>query len=500
MGRGGWRIGLLAAVIFFGPLASSAAALCTIDGPTTASVNSAFTLCGPAGDGYTYEWFGPGIQTARSRCVTITGRPAGTYEYELVTRIDGDQHERCVHTVRVGGASGGSLVCQVSGPQAISAGQTVQLCGPQSSLHEYEWTGPAGFTATTRCVTVSRAGIYGLTIRNSLTGYVRECSHRLEAAGAVGFECDITGPASAEAGAGVELCGPRNANFSYRWQGPGGFTAGSRCVVVTDEGDYSLTIRNVSGGATYQCSHRLDLTSAGGAASCSITGPQWLTAGRRARLCGQSIANHSYRWTGPNGYQATTRCIDVDEGGAYDLTMRDLSQGTVRRCSFTLQTQADPGDPDAELSENCPKALGYWRGQCGSDATAGTRELSTQDVRAIARCIDERSKYFNWSNDYDGLCQVLRPAAPLTNRKQVARHFAALLANVCARDLDLVSPGTGDIGLDPTTRIAFRNIRTIEQLITLVDNLLLTRTGNYVRVAQTLNAVNQGRGIGPVCD
>jgi hypothetical protein len=491
---------LLAAFGTIAMVPSVGGAYCMIEGPKTVSVNETFTLCGPQDNDYTYEWHGPGVPAGtRSRCVTVPGRASGSYEYELVAD-DGVQRERCTQVVRVGGGATGTLTCSITGPTSIQAGQTARLCAPQSSLHSYTWSGPGGFTASTRCVDVMTEGVYEVAIRNTLTGYVRQCNHRLEVAGASqGLACNITGPTTIRSGSRIQLCGPSSGSNTYRWTGPDGFTASLRCVVVTTPGDYFLTVRSTSSGLSERCSHRVGwVGDRGQAQTCTISGPSVIPANRPARLCGQSFGNSSYRWLGPAGFEATSRCIDVGTAGTYELTIRDLSTGAIRECSMRLGGDDDVGqDPDALLNENCPRASSFWRQEC-SNGNGG--DLSQQEMLSIAQRVDERSRYFNWSNDLAGLCQALQPARPLTRRKQVARYFAAMLANISAGELGVVTNSGDPIGLDVDTEVRFRSARTIGQMISSVDQLLMSRTGNFTRVAEQLNAINAGRGIGPVCE
>jgi hypothetical protein len=491
---------LLAAVGAIGLAPVRATAQCVIQGPEAVSVNETFTLCGPQDADYDYEWHGPGVPAGtRSRCITITGRTSGSYEYELIV-YDGVRRVRCLQSVRVGGGALGNLECAIAGPTVVNAGQVARLCAPQSGLHTYSWVGPNGFTASTRCVDVTDPGVYDVTIRNSLTGYVRECSHRLDVTGgSVGGDddCSISGPTSVRSGSSIQLCGP--AGYTYRWSGPNNFYATSRCINVRSAGDYSLTIRNPSTGYSRRCLRTIDWLG-GQNQDCVISGPSDIPVNRSVRLCGQSFANSSYRWIGPSGYASTSRCIDVTVPGTYELTIRDTYDGEVRQCSITLGGEPDEDqNPDAAINENCPRATNFWRRACRG---GGSGELSRQELLSIARRIDERSRYFNWSNDLAGFCQALEPSGPMTRSKQVARNFVAMLANVSAGEVGAETDGGDAIGLDPDTPLRFRdanNARTVAQLINSVDQMLLSRRGNYTRIAQELNTINSGRGIGPTC-
>lgn len=55
---------------------------------------------------------------------------------------------------------------------------SVMMCGPiapSGITYTWAWTGPSGFTASTRCITVSVAGTYNLTVTDEL-GQVASCS------------------------------------------------------------------------------------------------------------------------------------------------------------------------------------------------------------------------------------------------------------------------------------------------------------------------------------
>lgn len=399
-----------------------AQAPCRITGPETADVNQSFTLCGPTGSGYTYEWSGPGIRTgADARCVTARVSTSGTYEFLLILRRYDDEIDRCRAVVNVGGTSGGTRSCEISGPATIEAGRTARLCSPEDGLHTYRWTGPNGFTSTSGCITVDTEGDYTLTSRNRITGSTRQCVHRLTVIGGPSVDCVITGPEVIPEGTTAQLCGPVRNNTSYRWVGPGRVTGTSRCLTVRDPGTYTLTMRNERSGRTERCSHILD-------------------------------------WVGEE-------------------------------------------DPDETIWENCPRPLQYWRARFGAGRGANDRgELSQADLRAIARRVDERSTYFNWTNDMEGMRRALSPGRSMTRRQQLARQFAALLANVAAGELDW-GPGRGDaIGLDPNTPINVARARTVRDLIEMTDRQLTRNRGNFARINSALTDINNGRGIGPVCE
>jgi hypothetical protein len=477
-------------------------AACQISGPSTAIVNQSFTLCGPVASGSTYEWFGPGLASRAnySRCVDIEGMASGGYEFTLVRRVNGVEVERCTRVVNVGSSTGGVESCNISGPESIDEGTTATLCAPQDGLHTYTWTGPNGMTSSSGCINVSEEGVYYLNSRNRLTGSSRTCSHRLVVNGYGGGSsgtCEISGSTTIPEGSTTQLCAPSYANTSYRWTGPGGFVSTSRCINADEGGTYVLAMRNLNTGVTTRCSQVMSMVDQGSNNNCGISGPTTIPAGSSVNLCAPSYANTSYRWTGPDRFVATTRCIVADNGGTYFLTMRNLDTGRTTRCSQVM-TVVDQGggNPDNPLTDSCPRSLQYWRNAVSQARRGTSGELSRAELARLASAIDARSRYLNWSNDVDGLTLALS-AGGGNQRKQVERQYAALLANVEAGRFGLTAADGNPIGLDLDTPVNFGGAHTVGELIALTDRLLAGNRGNLARLNSTLNQVN--RGIGSNC-
>jgi hypothetical protein len=114
--------------------------------------------------------------------------------------------------------------------------------------------------------------------------------------------------------------------------------------------------------------------------------------------------------------------------------------------------------------------------------------------------MDQRSAYFNWSNDLDGLCQALRPARPLTRRAQLARDYAVLLANVCAGELGLNDRRGDPIGLDPDTGVDVPGFNTVGELAARVERMLASGRGNFAGMSRSVTRVNSGQGLATSCD
>jgi hypothetical protein len=420
----GFGLGAALAILVVAP--TVVRAQCSTIGPTGVTEQQSFQLCGPYG--YRYAWYGPRVPAgANSRCLNIDGLERGAYEYVLVISDASGEIGRCTHVVNVGNSTGGVASCAITGPDIVASGGTAELCATGSiGLHSYEWSGPGGFTSTAGCVTVSRAGTYTLTTRNTITGSRRTCTHVLRVSGTTG----------------------------------GDETAGD----------------------------------------CGSFGPTTITRGGSVRLCGPSYSNVTYRWTRPNAATIAGRCIDATTAGPYVLTITDRATGAVTRCSQTLSWN-DEGpydDPDATVSDNCPRTMQYWTRLLTSTGNTANA-LGTAEVQDIAATVDARSSYFNWTNDVTGLRQALNPPRPMTKRKKLARQYAALLANVAAGERNAYD-GSSEIGLDVDTPVTYGGATTIRELMGEVESMLSTGRGNFNRAASTLAEINAGRGIGTTCE
>ena len=496
-------VAALAAAGFMVTGGTPAHADCTISGPTTAGVNQSFSLCGPSVSNSTYEWFGPGMSSSQyGRCIEVSGLERGGYQFTLVRRVNGEEVERCTRVVNVGGSTGGVSSCAITGPETIDSGQRATLCAPQDGLHDYTWRGPNGYSATAACITVSEPGTYSLNSRNRVTGSSRTCTHRLIVTGYDGGtatgECEISGPTTVGNGVSAALCAPSVANTTYRWTGPNGFVSTSRCINADDAGTYYLTMRNTSTGYQRQCTRTLSW-SGGNTTDCGITGPASVESGSSATLCAPSYANTGYRWTGPNGFVSTSRCISASDGGTYNLAMTNRNTGRVTRCDTQLAIDDNNGNPDNPVYGNCPRDIQFWRSIAAEAKQRNGSEMTFNEYLALARAVDAKSSYFNWSNDADGLYAALNPTSPNTRRKQVIRQYAALLANVASGDAGITTADGNSIGLDPDTQVAFGGARTVGELIALTDRLLAGNRGDFAKLNSTLNRLNRGLGIPTDC-
>ena len=399
--------------------------------------------------------------------------------------------------------------CATIGPTAVQVRQSFQLCGPYG--YRYQWYGPGvPADANSRCLSIDgmEQGAYEyVLVISDAGGQIGRCTHVVNVGNSTGgvTSCTISGPDEIASGATAELCATGSIGLhTYEWSGPGGLSSTAGCIQVSRAGTYTLTSRNTITGSRRVCTHVLRVSGATGggttAGDCGSLGPTTIDRGGSVRLCAPSYANVTYRWTRSDGVSSSARCITATMATTYTLTMTDRTTGAVTRCSQTLawSDQGPYDDPDATVSDNCPRTLQYWSRQLASNGNVNA-VLGTSEMSDIAATIDLRSSYFNWNDDVAGLRQALNPARPMTKRKKLVRQYAALLANVAAGERNAYD-GNSDIGLDVDTPVSYGNASTIRELMGTVETMLSTGRGNFTSATNALAQINAGRGIGTTCE
>jgi hypothetical protein len=131
---------------------------------------------------------------------------------------------------------------------------------------------------------------------------------------------------------------------SYVWTGPGGFSSSNQCTgPIGAAGEYTVIITDANGCAD-TCSRTLTVYSQ---PTCNITGgSNVICVGFTTHWCA-TAGMSSYAWTGPNGFIATTQCVDVgaglNPGGPYTYTVIITdANGCADTCSRDLTVNPQP--------------------------------------------------------------------------------------------------------------------------------------------------------------
>jgi hypothetical protein len=125
----------------------------------------------------------------------------------------------------------------------------------------------------------------------------------------------------------------------------------------------------------------------------------------------------------------------------------------------------------------------------------------------ITECIDDMSTFFSWADDRASFCALLDTGGPDWNqRKQAKRQYAALLANVCVGDLEILANNGDTVSLPLDTPISGIclgwDVDTVGEVIAYVDARMAELEAMPLEDAKTfygafscLDAINNGDGI-----
>lgn len=287
-------------------------AVCTITGNSSLCIGQTAQLCAPYGYNYTYVW----STGATTRCITVLC--TATFTVSVTVTSSTGCTSTCSKTVVVSPEPAPS--CAISGDGSFCVGGSTALCAPAGNGYTYLWnTG-----ATTRCISVSAAGAYAVTVTNA-NGCSSSCSRYVTVSQDPPPVCSIaTGQSALCPGQSTELCAPYGYNYSYVWS----TGATTRCITVNAPGTYSLTITN-STGCSSICS--TTILSSASTLNCTITGSSIMCPGLPIPLCAPAGIGYTYLWsTG-----ATTRCINANGAGTYTVTVSN-GNGCSSTCSKTV--------------------------------------------------------------------------------------------------------------------------------------------------------------------
>ncbi|WP_405207297.1 T9SS type A sorting domain-containing protein [Aquimarina sp. LLG6339-5] len=243
-----------------------------------------------------------------------------------------------IEDIQVEASVSGILSCSV---------ENVQLTANSTAANvSYTWTGPNGFTADSRDIDVSIAGLYTITVAvpNGCSAMdtieVEENKEDPTISASVDgvLDCTILS---------VQLLGSSTtADVSYTWIGPNDFNVNAQNAEVSVAGSYTLTVTALNGcfaTETIEVEGDQDIpdisASVDGVLDCNTLVVQ---------LSGSSTTpNVSYSWTDPNGVTTNSQTLAASVAGSYTLTVTALNGCFATE---TIEVEGDQDIPDISAS------------------------------------------------------------------------------------------------------------------------------------------------------
>ena len=309
-----------------------------VGGTLTCSADSISIMGNSNTAGVTYAWTGPAGFTSPDQNPTIS--TTGTYNL-VVTAPNGCSAQASAVVdedlaAPDASAQGGEIDC---------ANTTTTLMGNSMTPNvSYSWTGPNGFTSPDQNPSVNLGGTYTLTViatngcTSTATAEVDQYADLPDAIATGGMvNCEMPN---------LTLTGSSNTpGVTFSWAGPNGYTSNLQNPVVTDPGDYTLTVSSTNGCSA---SDLATVTQDIAAPDASATGGTVTCSTGSVTLMGSSTTpNVTYSWVGPAGNNYNGQNPTVSQIGTYIL---NVTAGNGCTSNTTADVLQDAGVPDVSAT------------------------------------------------------------------------------------------------------------------------------------------------------
>ena len=281
------------------------------------------TVSGGTGT-FGYSWTGPSFTSASKN---ITALKAGKY---FVTITSGSA------TPKVDSFT-------VTEPTIISTTKTSANVNCFGQATGSVTLTPAGGTApyiyawssgeTSKDIANKAAGRYIVTISDSKSCSIKDTTDITQPAAAISLTnavSNVTCNGASTGAINLTVAGG-TPPYTYSWTGPNGFTASTEDISNLKAGGYSVTVTD-----SKSCAQTMGPINV--IESAAITATPSVTSATCGQLNGAisiapagGTAPYTYKWTGPNGYTATTQNISGLAAGSYSVEITDAAG-----CKMTL--------------------------------------------------------------------------------------------------------------------------------------------------------------------
>jgi hypothetical protein len=230
------------------------------------------------------------------------------------------------------GATGGHINC-------LHPEITLDL-GTDQPGYTFHWEGPAGFSSTQQNPVAENGGDYTVTVTNPVNGCTAVTSATVTgntqlpqatATSSGNLDCNNNGS--------VTLHGTSTTfNAQLQWFGPQGFASNQANPAVTQPGVYTLVVTDPSNACRTMAT--VTVVDARITPTLTISGDTVLNCLNvflpHTLTSTTSAITPKYKWTGPNGFNATSKSVLIYEPGTYALTVTDMSNGCTNTASIEV--------------------------------------------------------------------------------------------------------------------------------------------------------------------
>ena len=237
-------------------------------------MNTSVTLTGSCPtSGVTYAWTGPNGFTASTASTTVS--TPGNYVVTVTNPSNGCSTFVTAPAVTQNITVPGGVSASVSDRLTCNVPSVTLTGNSTTSGVTYAWSGPNGFSSSSRVTTTTAGGAYSLKATDPTNG----CSFSTS----ITVQADVTPPAGVTAiSAGNLSCtvgdviltgSSTTPGVNYSWTGPNGFVDPEQTTDVTDSGTYTVLVTNPTNG----CSATAIVAVTADFTECSMVLPKAIT-------------------------------------------------------------------------------------------------------------------------------------------------------------------------------------------------------------------------------
>ncbi|NBB23444.1 hypothetical protein GVN20_29100, partial [Runella sp. CRIBMP] len=333
-------------------------------GASTGAIN----LLASGGTGaYTYSWTKNGSAIANTTA-SLTGLGAGTY-VATVTDANNCTTTQTIVLAQPAAALGATAALINAKCAGSTNGQATLTVTGGTSPYTYAWTGPGGYTATTKDISGLAAGTYSVTITdaNACTFTLNNQSITEPAALALGTP-NITNVkcfGGKDGAASIAVTGGTSP-YTYLWSN--GATTASLTGVAA--GSYTLTVTDANGCAKTSAPINIGEPAAALAATATGTNPACAgtSTGSINLVVTGGTSPYTYAWSNSTTAQSPTGLA----AGVYSVVVTDAN-GCTANANATL---TDPAAITASAVVTSPACNGGNTGSITLTAGGGVGTLS----------------------------------------------------------------------------------------------------------------------------
>jgi len=362
---------------------------------------------------YAFAWDKVAGNTA-----TVTVQPTATTTYNVTVTDRCNVTATKPITITVTPGNTPSPVASNNGPFCENTSSSLNLTATVVSGATYKWTGPNGFTSTSRnpiinTVSLAQAGTY------SVVAIVGNCQSVAASTIVVVNPIPVITNATSDAprcvGQSVNLSTPAISGATFTWTGPNSFTSNDRLAVIPNattavSGTYSVTA-TANGCLSAPFNNVVvNVYSVPVVTGAGNSGP--VCAGQSINLTTPNNPGVVFNWSGPNGFTSSDQnpvipITTVNAAGLYTVT------ATANFCTSAPQSTTvliNPSPVIGTVSANGPLCKGQ------------TINLSTSTIAGAI---------FNWTGTNGFTSTDQNPSIPNADIVHSGIYSVTATANNC---------------------------------------------------------------------